>query len=209
MEYFIKAQKLNWQQARWALYLSRFDFTLKHILGTKIGKANGLSRRPDWKVGIENDNSDQTLIKEQWICSLAEVIIKGPKVEIIEKIKRARSKNKEVIRVVEEMKKAEVKILQENKWQIEEDLVLKERKVYVLKDKELRAKIIWLYYDVLVAGHEGRWKTTELVTKNYWWPGITRDIGRYIKECDMCQRMKNRTEEIAGKLKLNEVLEKL
>ena len=200
---------MNWQQARWALYLSRFDFTLKHILGTKIGKANGLSRRPDWKVGIENDNSDQTLIKEQWICSLAEVIIKGPKVEIIEKIKRARSKNKEVIRVVEEMKKAEVKILQENKWQIEEDLVLKERKVYVLKDKELRAKIIWLYYDVLVAGHEGRWKTTELVTKNYWWPGITRDIGRYIKECDMCQRMKNRTEEIAGKLKLNEVLEKL
>ena len=88
-------------------------------------------------------------------------------------------------------------------------MVLKERKVYVLKDKELRAKIIWLYYDVLVAGHEGRWKTTELVTKNYWWPGITRDIGRYIKECDMCQRMKNRTEEIAGKLKLNEVLEKL
>ena len=209
MEYFIKAQKLNWQQARWALYLSRFDFTLKHILGTKIGKANGLSRRPDWKVGIENDNSDQTLIKEQWICSLAEVIIKGPKVEIIEKIKRARSKNKEVIRVAKEMKKAEVKILQENKWQIEEDLVLKERKVYVLKDKELRAKIIWLYYDVLVAGHEGRWKTTELVTKNYWWPGITRDIGRYIKECNMCQRMKNRTEEIAGKLKLNEVLEKL
>ena len=200
---------MNWQQARWALYLSRFDFTLKHILGTKIGKANGLSRRPDWKVGIENDNSDQTLIKEQWICSLAEVIIKGPKVEIIEKIKRARSKNKEVIRVVEEMKKAEVKILQENKWQIEEDLVLKERKVYILKDKELRAKIIWLYYDVLVAGHEGRWKTTELVTKNYWWPGVTRDIGRYIKECDMCQRMKNRTEEIAGKLKLNEVLEKL
>ena len=209
MEYFIKAQKLNWQQARWALYLSRFDFTLKHILGTKIGKANGLSRRPDWKVGIENDNSDQTLIKEQWICSLAEVIIKGPKVEIIEKIKRARSKNKEVIRVAKEMKKAEVKILQEDKWQIEEDLVLKERKVYVLKDKELRAKIIWLYYDVLVAGHEGRWKTTELVTKNYWWPGITRDIGRYIKECDMCQRMKNRTEEIAGKLKLNKVLEKL
>ena len=200
---------MNWQQARWALYLSRFDFTLKHILGTKIGKANGLSRRPDWKVGIENDNSDQILIKEQWICSLAEVIIKGPKVEIIEKIKRARSKNKEVIRVVEEMKKAEVKILQENKWQIEEDLVLKERKVYILKDKELRAKIIWLYYDVLVAGHEGRWKTTELVTKNYWWPGVTRDIGRYIKECDMCQRMKNRTEEIAGKLKLNEVLEKL
>jgi len=49
----------------------------------------------------------------------------------------------------------------------------------------------------------------ELVIRNYWWPEITKDIGRYVKGCDLCQRMKNRTEEIAGKLKLGEVLEKL
>jgi len=47
LEYFMKAQKLNQRQARWALYLSRFDFTLKHVPGTKMGKADGLSRRPD------------------------------------------------------------------------------------------------------------------------------------------------------------------
>jgi len=47
LEYFIKAQKLNWRQARWALYLSRFDFTLKHVPGSKMGKADSLSRRPD------------------------------------------------------------------------------------------------------------------------------------------------------------------
>ena len=44
LEYFMKAQKLNRRQARWALYLSRFNFTLKHMPGTKIGKADGLSR---------------------------------------------------------------------------------------------------------------------------------------------------------------------
>jgi len=49
----------------------------------------------------------------------------------------------------------------------------------------------------------------ELVTRNYWWLGITRNIMRYVEGCDMCQRMKNRTEEIAGKLKLSEVPEKL
>ena len=91
--------------------MSRFDFTLKHVSGTKIGKADGLSRRPDWKVGTENDNNNQTLIKKQWICSLAEVIIEGPKVKIIEKIKKAKSKDKEVVRVVEEMKKTGVKVL--------------------------------------------------------------------------------------------------
>ena len=87
-------------------------------------------------------------------------------------------------------------------------MVLKEGKVYVLKDKKLRVEVIRLHHNVLAAGHRGRWKTVELVTRNYWWPGVTRDMGRYVEGCDLCQRMKNRMEELAGKLKLNEVLEK-
>ena len=87
---------------------------------------------------------------------------------------------------------------------MEEDLVLKEGKMYVLKDKELRAKIIQLYHDIPVAEYGGRWKTTELVTRNYWWPEVIRDVEGY----NICQQMKNRTEEIAGKLKLSEVPEK-
>ena len=49
----------------------------------------------------------------------------------------------------------------------------------------------------------------ELVTRNYWWPGVIRDIGRYVEGCDLCQRMKNRTKEVAGKLKLSEMPGKL
>ena len=37
---------------------------------------------------------------------------------------------------------------------------------------------------------------------------MTRDVGKYVEGCDLCQRMKNRTEELAGKLKLSEVLQK-
>jgi len=40
----MKMQKLNKRQARWALYLSIFDITLKHVPETIIGKADGLSR---------------------------------------------------------------------------------------------------------------------------------------------------------------------
>jgi len=40
----MNSQKLNYRQARWALYLSRFDFTLKHVPGSSMGKANSLSR---------------------------------------------------------------------------------------------------------------------------------------------------------------------
>jgi len=91
---------------------------------------------------------------------------------------------------------------------LEEHLVLKERKVYVLKDEELRVEIIQLHHDIPVAEHGGKWKMTELVIRNDWWLGVMKDIGKYVEECDMCQRMKNRTEVPAGKLKLSEVPEK-
>jgi len=45
--------------------------------------------------------------------------------------------------------------------------VLKEGKIYVPKDVELRTEIIWLHYDIPVVGHRGRWRMTELLTRNY------------------------------------------
>ena len=47
------------------MYLSRFDFTLKHVLGSKMRKADSLSRRPDWEVGVEKDNEDEMLVKPE------------------------------------------------------------------------------------------------------------------------------------------------
>ena len=64
--------------------------------------------------------------------------------------------------------------------------MLKERKIYIPKDKELRVEIIQLHYDVPTTGHGGRWKMTKLVTMNYWWPGVTKDIRKYVNSCDMC-----------------------
>ena len=208
LEYFMKVQKLNRRQARWALYLSRFDFTLKHVAESKMGKVDRLSRRADWKVGMDKDNSNQVFIKDNWIHSMYEVVVERPEVDLLEKIKKARSKDEDIVKVVEEMKKAGVRELWGNKWKMEGELVLKEGKVYVPKDEELRVEVIRLHYDVLAAGHGERWNTVELVTRNYWWPGVTRDIGKYVEGCNLCQRMKNRTEEPAGKLKLSEVPQK-
>ena len=156
LEYFMKVQKLNQKQARWALYLSRFNFTLKYVAGAKIEKADGLSRRLDWKVGVDKDNENQVFIEDNWICSMYEVVVEGSEVEMLERIKNVRSKDEEIVRVVEVMKKAGVKELRGNEWQMEGDLVLKEEKVYVLKDKELRVEIIQLHHDMATAGHGER-----------------------------------------------------
>ena len=148
-------------------------------------RADSLSRRVDWAEGVEKDNENQTMVKEKWLeVRMMEQLIERLEEEIVKKIKEARDKNEEVIKVVEEMKKAGVKTLRDEEWQIEEGLVLKEERVYVPKDEKLRVEIIWLHHDTLIAGHGGQWKTVELVTRNYWWPGMTKEVKRYMEGCD-------------------------
>jgi len=168
-----------------------------------------LSRRVDWAEGVERDNENQVMLKEEWLEVRAmEQLVEEPGEEIVKKIKEARDKDEEVIKVVEEMKKAEVKMLRNEEWQVKEGLVLKEGRVYVPKDEKLRMEIIWLHHDTPIARHRGQWKTVELVTRNYWWPGVTKEVKRYMEGYDQCQRIKNRAKMPAGKLRPNEVPER-
>ena len=115
LEYFMKAQKLNRKQARWALYLLRFNFMLKHVPGSKMGKADSLSRRLDWQVGVEKDNEDQKLVKQEWLevrkTETLEIIV--DKVDLLEEVRKSKVRDDEVVKVVEEIKKAGVKMLRD------------------------------------------------------------------------------------------------
>ena len=75
---------------------------------------------------------------------------------MVENIKKAREKDKEVVKVIEEIKKAKVKVLRGYEWEMEEELVLKEKEVYILKDEKLRLEVIQLHYNILVARYRGR-----------------------------------------------------
>ena len=77
------------------------------------------------------------------------------------------------------------------------------------KDDMLRAEIIRLHHDTPVGGHGGQWKIVELVTRNFWWPGVTKEVKQYVEGCDSCQRNKNCTKQPAGKLIPNSIPERL
>ena len=102
----MKAQKLNRRQARWTLYLSRFDFILKHILESKMGKADSLSKRPDWEVRVEKDNKDEILVKPEQLkvrkTEKIKVIVE--EVDLLEKVRQSKVKNDKVVKAVKEMK---------------------------------------------------------------------------------------------------------
>jgi len=121
LQYFITSQKLNHRQARWALYLSQFNFTLKYIPGKSMGKVDGLSRRPDWQEGVERDNEDQKLIKPEWIRGV-EIMMEEE--DLRERIKRAQKGDEKIVKAVEKLKRAGVKVLKDEEWEVEDRMVL-------------------------------------------------------------------------------------
>ena len=157
LKYFMSSQKLNYRQAKWTLYLSRFDFTLKHMPGSSMGKADSLSRHPDCQVEVERDNEDRVLVKKEWLeiraTQVVEIMIE--RVDLLEKIKKSDAKADKVIKAVEEIKQVGVKMLRDEKWQEKDRLLLRDKKVYIPKNKKLKAEIIWLHHNILVEEHRG------------------------------------------------------
>ena len=75
---------------------------------------------------------------------------------MLKKVRESEAKNNKIIKAVEEMKQAGVKILRDEEWREENGLMLKEGKVYVLKDEKLRTEIIRLHHDIPVGRHGGQ-----------------------------------------------------
>jgi len=72
-----------------------------------------------------------------------------------ERIKKAQEGDKRVVKVVEELKKVGIKTLKDEEWEIEEGLVMKERRIYV-PEEELRGEIVQLHHNTPVGEYGGR-----------------------------------------------------
>jgi len=77
-------------------------------------------------------------------------------VDLLEKVRKSKVKDNKVVKAVEEMKRAGVKILRDEEWREVDGIMYKEEKVYVPKDNKLRAEIIRLHHNTLVGGHGGQ-----------------------------------------------------
>jgi len=135
-----------------------FNFMFKHIPGSKMGKADSLSRRPDWKVEVERNNKDEVLVKPEWLevrkTETVEVIIEG--IDLLEEVRKSEVKDDEVIKVAEEIKRVGVKMLRDEEWKEIDRIIYKEGKVYIPKDEKLRAEIVRLHHDMPIGGHRGQ-----------------------------------------------------
>ena len=74
-------------------------------------------------------------------------------VNLLEKIRQSKIKDNKVVKAVEEIKQARVKMLRDKEWKEVDGIMYKKRKVYVPKNDKLKAEIIRLHHDMLVGGH--------------------------------------------------------
>ena len=196
-------KKLNRRQAWWSLLLARFNFLLHHQPGKTMGKSDVLSQRSDHGSSMD-DNQNLTLLTLNLfaIRALEGLQAIGEEKDILKEIRHgmeAEDQEEVVIMAVKELKRSLAKSVRSLEWSLENSLLYYRGKVYVPRAK-LHHQILTLCHDSKLAGHPRRWKTLELVSRNYWWLQMSRYIGKYVSTCDMCLRTKSICSPPSGEL---------
>ncbi len=162
-----------------------------------------LSRREDHEEGVQDDNKDQILLKLEYFKKGGERIavgIEGEETEWVEKVKKEQDADKNLNVIKEMLRKEGEKDITWAKWNVtEEGLLLNEGRI-VVPDTTIRQELVKKYHTSIVTGHLGKWKTYDLLQRQYWWPQMAKTVERVVRKCDLCQRTKTPRQSSPGKL---------
>src|SRR5258707_10487179 len=168
-----------------------------------MGRPDALSRRADHLRGAE-DNADCTLLTLEVfeLRATEAVTLEGEEAVFMEQIRQSDQYDDPVVKA---LKALDVGELCSDEWMRTEEVVLYRGRVYVPDDPQLRHDLVHAHHSTAVTRHPGQWKTLELVSWNYWWPGLSRYVAKFIAGCDACNRTKTFPMQKVGKLIPNKV----
>ena len=173
---FLQTQPdLNRRQARWMEYFSRFHFTWEYRSG-KLNMADPLSRHPLLASLTAITRQRESYPLKQRIADACRADPWFAKPENTEHLTQT----------------------PEGLWK--RYVANGSQVVVVPKDAGLIHSIIAAHHDGMLAGHPGKTRTIELVSRHYWWSTLNADVTAYVASCDKCQRNKARTGKPTGLL---------
>src|SRR5258708_7939804 len=168
-----------------------------------MGRPDGLLRQADHPRGAD-DNMDFTLLTLEVfeLRAMEAITLEGEEAIFMEQIRQSAQFDDPVVKA---LKALDVGELCSDEWTCAEGVVLYRGKVYVPDNPQLHHNLVHAHHSATVAGHPGHWKTLELVSQNYWWPGLSRYIARFVTGCDACNQTKTFPTQKVGKLIPNKV----
>lgn len=75
------------------------------------------------------------------------------------------------------------------------------KRLFVPDYANLKAELLRCYHENPTAGHPGRSKTYELLSREYYWPGIYSYVRQWVRNCHICRRVTPSREARQGVLK--------
>ncbi|QRW18560.1 Retrotransposable element Tf2 protein [Rhizoctonia solani] len=185
LEYWKESRTFNCCHARWHLLLAGYNFQIVYRPGKQLGKPDALSRRSD-HANIPPAN--QTMLPNPVFANVALVT---PEKELQRQIKAALDQDKsleEILQFLQNESKAPLSIKKAFKdYQMEAGLLFYQGRIMVPDIGTLRMELLRIFHDSPLAGHPGQQRTLELVSRNYYWPGICADTYWHVNSCKTCQ----------------------
>jgi len=137
------------------------------------------------------------------VSALEGLHLEGPERDMLREIHQGNQKGNQeepVAKAVRELWQAPSKIVYSAEWSENNGVLQFRGKIYVLQNSDLQRRVVSLCHNMKVAEHPGHWKTLELVSRNYWWPQMSRYIRQYVSTCDLCLRTKPIRQALVGEL---------
>lgn len=218
LEYFFSPRKLTERHVRWSLFLSRFNFKLVYRKGSANQRADALSRRDQDMPDDEDDrvkSRTMQLFSEKHLGKMVVATLQPtgePPREPCEKgdmWKEALKQDKGYNEAIQCLKDGARKFpphlqlkVGTSECQLDaQGYILFRGRRWVPGSEQLRTNIIQAAHDSMLTGHPGREQTYMLVSREYFWPNMSQDIRRFVRNCDVCGRTKSWRDQRKGLLK--------
>lgn len=206
LSYFTTAKILNRRQARWAQQLASYWFIIHYRPGRQNDKADVLSRLPQHQPekGGAEDQPITTVLQDKHFASPAAIFESSPAPLLSSArlcsvstpewtnqfISQVRSQGQEDKEYREQLLRPLSPV------EVREGLLYRKNRLWV--PKALQKAVMESEHDTKVAGHMGTDKTLELISRNFWWPGMEKIVRSYVRSCLECQRNKSPRHAPAG-----------